>query len=189
MAETGPDIDTDAVRIIRGSRVKLILLAVLALAFTLLCLALAFEMLPLEGEDREAGMAFGWIGALFFGACLMIVMRRFAGWSRAVIEISPDGIRDRRLSAELVRWDEVTDVAVLSMKASSFVQIALVEDAERRLFKSPGARALSLVNKAVGFSGLAINAAGTDIDTNTLAGVCDAYWQAHRPRSGESTHV
>ncbi len=180
MAEPDKAIDVSATRRVRGSPSKLVLLLILSIGLTAICVLLALGLLPLDGEDREAGLVFGWIGTALFGFSLAVMVRRLVGWQSVVIEIAPEGIIDRRLTGERVRWDEITDVAVWSERGNSFIQLKLCEAAEARLFGSPWARFMRLLNAALGFSGLSINTAGIDIDTGTLLDVCTAYWQAHR---------
>ena len=179
MADENDTIDTGATRLIRGSPLKLVLFLALGVALTAMCLALAFDLLPLDGEDREAGWLFGWIGGVFFGGITLVLIRRVLAWKQVVIEISPEGLRDRRLGNHLILWQEVTDIGIWSARASSFVQLAVTEAAENRLFRSPGSRLMALANKGFGFSGVAINAAGTETDNETLARICDAYWRAY----------
>ena len=180
MTDPGAPIDTSETRLIRGSPLKLVVLLVLAIALTVMSLATAVQIVPLGPDEVASGVFFGWIGTVFFGLGTLAVLRRLVGWKSVVIELSPAGIRDTRLSSELIRWTEITDIAVWTHRSTSFIQFKLDESIERRLYKSPMARALGAANKAFGFSGAAINAAGTEIDTGRLFDLCMAYWQAHR---------
>ena len=156
---------------------KLCALLIGSLLFMGVCLASAMGW-PSEASDSD--VVLGLVGTVFFGLCTIIVVIRIARMRAAVIVISPEGIWDQRVTEQPVSWRNVTEITVWTYLTGTFVQLALDIDTEKRLMKSLLARSLRLANKALGFSGLAISATGTEIDTDTLAALCDVYWKAYR---------
>jgi hypothetical protein len=179
MAEDPDIFDTSITRTFRGAPGKLALTLTGALLFMVLCLAVATGYLP--GITADGGdVILGWIGAAFFGFLAYKAFERFMKGRAVTIEISPEGLRDYRLDSPVIPWSGITGIKGWEHRTGSYIQIGLDPDTEWEVLSRVPDRALGFANKLLGTPGLAINAAGTEIDTETLLAVCDAYWKAHR---------
>jgi hypothetical protein len=177
MPEGREKIDTESTRTIRGSVWKLTLLLIGSVAFTAICAAAAVGALPnTSGEDA----LIGYVGTGFFALATIVIFTRLVGWSRAVIVISRDGIWDQRVTRQPVLWRNVTGIGLWQHLHGSFIQLTLDAETEKTLIWSPWVCLWRRINRMLGFSGLAISAAGTDIDSKKLLVICEAYWEAQR---------
>ena len=177
MADLQSSIDTQQTRAIKGSPAKLLVLFVGSLGFAVLCLAAALGWI---GEAGDEDLILGLVGTAFFLALAVLVFLRLVRASASVIELSPEGIWDHRVTKQRVAWHDVTEIAIWTHLGGRFIQLGLETPTELQLMKSPLARSLRLANKALGFSGIAISAGGLEIETDELAALCDAYWRANR---------
>ena len=176
MTDRDDTIDTQQTRTIRGSLTKLVILLIGSVGFMMLCLAAALGWIT---EATEVDLYLGLAGAAVFLFSTVIVSMRLANLSSGVVDLSPEGVWDHRVTKQMVAWRNVTEISIWTHLTGKFIQLKLDTDTEKQLMKSPLARSLRLANKVLGFSGIAISAGGLDIDTETLAALCDAYWRAN----------
>ena len=171
-------MDTARKIAIAGSPTKLALLAILGVVMTGLSAVLAFLNLDLG----LAAKIIGWIGTVFFGLCTLIALWRGLMERGPVITISPEGIRDTRVSASVVPWRAITGISTWSFQGQQAMVLAVDSAIERTLGLSLIARWSRGANRALGADGLAITASGVKIDYDALLETSLAYWQAYRGR-------
>ena len=124
-------MDPRLVRIdVVGSRKKLIGLSLLAVLMTGIAAVIAFGFIPVASGSFEQAAA--WIGTVFFGATLVIGLRRIATAKRIDISLSEAGFHDRRVTANPVPWDAIEDVSTWSMSGQKIMVLAVSPEAEAK---------------------------------------------------------
>ena len=164
---------------IKGSRIKLIGLFLVGILMTATAAALAFHWLP----GRRAGdnsVALGWFGLLFFGLCTAVILWRLLTVGRTVITITPRGIKDRRLSADILPWSGIQRLSTTCIKSQRFIVLAVDPSIEKRLRLALVARLSRGPNRMFGIDGLCISTVGLKVKHDTLFKECMARWQAAR---------
>jgi len=86
---------------IKGSPVKLIGLLPIGVLLTALLAALAFHWMP----AGPTAVTVGWFGLVFFGLCTAVCLWRLLTAGQTVVTITPSGIKDVRLAADVVPWN------------------------------------------------------------------------------------
>jgi hypothetical protein len=167
---------------IKGSPAKLLRLAAIGVAMTATSAALAFRWIP--GIEPGSLQEFvGYVSLVFFGLCMVICLRRLMTAGRTVITITPDGIRDIRVAAELIPWSRIRAISLAEIRKQRFLVLAVDPEFERQLTLTTIARWSRGPNRALGFDGLCIGAQGLRIDDKTLFGLCTDHAEAARDRS------
>jgi hypothetical protein len=164
---------------IGGSPMKMAGIVVLGLIVTATCLFLAWYP---PGDDTEL-LVVGYIGAAFFGACTVFALPRVFT-SGPVITITPMGICDRRVAADLIPWSAVREIGVWEIRSQFTSQrtmvLAIEPLAEAQLNLTPMVRWTRGANRALGADGLCIMAQGLKISFDELLSTSRSYWQASR---------
>jgi hypothetical protein len=121
-----------------------------------------------EGPDPSSGSRrippelvpyVGWLCAIFFGACLPIIAKRFFE-KDAQVEIGRAGIRVRQWSDAVIAWDEVRGVSLWSYQRQRHIILHLHRP---EAFPGRGVAAkLSRANRMLTGGDIAINLVGTD---------------------------
>ena len=83
------------------SKLKLAKASLLGATLVATSTALAFDWLPGEADNVFARLI-GWIGLLFFGLCLGVIVRRLFISGNAVVTLSSEGLTDRRVAKGLI---------------------------------------------------------------------------------------
>ena len=97
-------IDTAATLDIRGSRAKLAGLVLIGVALTALSLWIIIAGIAPPGSFGELA---GYVGVPFFGAATAVGVYRLFTAARAVLTISPQGLRDIRIADAFIPWPTV----------------------------------------------------------------------------------
>lgn len=101
----------------------------------------------------------GWIGLGFFGPALVVI-----AWQGlkpgSVVEITEEGIRDRRTSHGLVAWGDVTRVRVGELNGTRFLCIETADEEARFSRLSSVSRAMAAANRGLGFPLITISFVG-----------------------------
>ncbi len=124
----------------------------------------------------------GWFGILFFGALTLLVLWRLLTLIGPVITISPRGLRDKRVTGDLIPWSAITDISTWSHGNQSFVVLAVQPVVEKRLRLSLITRWTRRANAALGADGLTIGSQGLRMDHDALLAAIIAYWQRYGSR-------
>jgi hypothetical protein len=96
---------------IEASPVRMLGLAALGLLMTALSTAVAPRAFPNVRAGSFVEFC-GTAGAVFFAVCTMLLLWRAFTTHGAVVTITPEGIRDGRVAAELIAWSAVNGIAV-----------------------------------------------------------------------------
>jgi hypothetical protein len=169
-------VQTSDVMEIKGSPAKLIGLLAIGVLMTALSAALAFRWLPVTPR----AVPWGWFGLVFFGLCTVICVWRLLTAGRTVVTITPQGIKDVRLAADVVPWRAVRDISTAVVKSQKFIVLAVEPSIDKQLSLTRIAKWSRGPNRALGADGLCVSAIGLKIGHDALFKACLANWRAAR---------
>jgi hypothetical protein len=159
--------DSPQVIEIEGSPAKLLGLLGLGVLMTALSAAIAIPLLP-DFRPNVIQQFVCYFGAIFFGACTVVIAWRLVTASGAVVTITPQGIRDTRVAAEFIPWRAVRKIHTWQFHRQKIMVLAIDPAVERQLTLTKAARWSRGANRALGADGLCITAQGLKIDYQTL---------------------
>lgn len=162
---------------VRGSRVKLALLSALGIAVTAGCAWAAWAGLASGGSLAQLAI---WIGVPLFGLCTLIGLRRLFTSGRVVLVLSPEGIRDTRVAAQIIPWKAVRGLDTWGMQGQKVLVLDVDPEVEQRLSLTRMARWTRGANAMLGADGLCIAAGGLEIGYDSLLAAATAYAAAAR---------
>lgn len=126
--------------------------------------------------------AIGMFGVVFFGALTLFVLWRLLTLRGPVVTVSPSGVRDKRIAADVVPWSAITGVSTWSAYNQPAIVLAIRPDVEKRLRLSLMSRLTRRANASLGADGLCIASQGLSIGHDALLDTITAYW--HRAGGG-----
>ena len=129
-------------------------------------------------EENIVFKIIGTSGVLFFGLVTAIAIWRLLTELGPVVTVSPTGVRDTRVAAELVPWSAITGVSTWSAFDQPTIVLHMDPEAERRLTLSLVTRFTRRANAAIGADGLCIASQGLKMRHDALLDTITAYWQA-----------
>lgn len=134
------------------SKVKL--LGLLSLTCVMVSMSYFCTTLP----DLTARVV-GWVGVSFFGLGFIALPVMFLRTGPQVI-INDEGIEDRRLKIDIIRWEDIRSLSIGSVNSAKFLCVE-VADPGRYLSRLPRwKRSLTAANVALGFPALTISLSG-----------------------------
>jgi hypothetical protein len=163
----------------RYSMPKLIGLLVIGVGLTGLCLAIALGVMPISSPSNALHWVMGF-GAVFFAVCVV-------GWSTRlfrtgpIVEVSASGIRDLRLSADVIPWSDIERLSVLTVSRQSMLTLELRPGVQSNLRAAHAAWIRTRLNEIFGFPGLVISMTGLDGSLDDLLDAIESV-QAGRSR-------
>ena len=159
-------------------------LVVLGVFMTGISLAIA---LGLFGELRAGDFMIyiAWFGVAFFGLALFGAIRSMMTMNGVVVTLSPQGIRDIRISKEPIPWADIRDITTWSYRTQKLMVLKVDADTRKRLGFGAMARWGNRMSRMLGADGMCITAQGLKIRYRDLFDTSMAYWQAH---SGRTEH-
>ncbi|MBO3740932.1 STM3941 family protein [Actinoplanes flavus] len=128
--------------------------------------------LPAVGALIQVGL--GAVGVLFFGFGVVRTGQQLSHRG-PVVEIGPDGVRDVRLSTQMIPWTSVLRVREVKVQRQRFVTLDLDEAFERE-YLSGGTAMLHRINQGAGLSGVHISATGLRCNADDLYAAVLRYW-------------
>jgi hypothetical protein len=149
---------------VKGSPAKLIGLLAIGALLTVASAALAFRRLPATPRS----VVWGWVGLAFFGLCTAICLWRLRTAGRTIVTVTPRGIKDVRLTADVVPWSAVRDISTAVVRSQEFIVLAVDPSFEQRLALTLIAKWTRGPNRALGIDGLCVSAIGLKIDHDAL---------------------
>ena len=194
-------IDTSKTMDIRLSPWKLLGLLAGSIVFTL-----GFGMAAFHDLNGAAAGIYDKVvdfgGLAFFGFAFVGTIVMAMRWRGPVVTLSPEGIRDIRMSPELIAWHDVKDITTLrgddpEMQAATgymqvstfaadrrirkmrFMMLAVAPEIKERIFAGHrmGQWAFDIDEK-YGVEGVAINPQQLSVGYDKLYATARAYWQA-----------
>lgn len=171
--------DTTGTLEIAGSPAKLMLLLAAGVLMTLLSAAVAFQWIEDDVLPKAVALIAGYVGAVFFSLCTLVIAWRLVKTRGPVVTISPEGVRDVRVAAGVIPWRAVQSIGTWEFAGQKVMVVAVDPAVEKALGLTMIAAWSRGPNRALGADGLAITAQGLKIDYGTLLATCQEYWQAH----------
>lgn len=166
-------IDTNHTIEIRLSPWRMIGTIVVAVAFVLISLFIT----PSHGF---IGQVVGTFGVVFFGFIALVATWRLLALRGTIVTVSPRGVRDRRVTGEIVPWSAIRGVSTWSAYNQPAIVLAVDPAYERALKLTAMARLTRPLNAAVGADGLCIASQGLKMGHEALLDTITAYWQRAR---------
>jgi hypothetical protein len=152
---------------IEGSPARLLLLTGLGVIMTALSAVIGLDLVPDMGADAVT-WAISVFGAFFFGFCTLIALWRLLFVRGPVITISPEGIRDRRVAADVIPWSAIRRISTWEHSGQRVLVLNVDPAVERTLRLSMIAKYTRGANRALGADGLAVTAQGLKISYDEL---------------------
>ena len=180
-------IDTSRTIEIERSPAKLALFLIFVLGMTAFSLAVASIPVP-EFEVVILVKTFGYSGAAFFGLCAVIAIWNLIKIRVPVVTISPQGIRDTRLAAEMIPWSAVKGISTWTADRSDrkmmiitvLIQRMMVLAVDPAVEKALTFTTIARWSRSVfGANRLGVSATSLKIDNDTLLATSLAYARAH----------
>lgn len=168
-------VDTSRTIEIEYSPWKLVGLVAAGVALTAVSVVIAFELIPEAARASDFHKLAGYVGVPFFGLGTLIIAWRLLAVRGSVVTITPEGIRDTRVAAELIPWNAVRHISTWEYQRQKTMVLAIDPAVERRLTLTTIARSSRNVNRTLGADGLCITAAGLKIEYDTLFEIACAY--------------
>jgi hypothetical protein len=163
---------TEGILEIKQSPSKMTRIGAIGIVATAGCVAVALDV------DTGPGGYAGFIlyaGAVFFALVSIMAFWRLFALRGAVVTITPEGIRDIRVAAELIPWRAVTGVSTFQYRNSKAVLLAVDPAVESRLTLTRMTRWSRGLNRLLGADGLCIMPTGLEIGFDDLLQACNQY--------------
>ena len=132
-------------------------------------MALAFDLLPGEAGNVVARLV-GWVGFLFFGLCLGVVVWRLFVSRGAVVTITSEGLTDIRVAKGLIPWREIERVNVWEYQRQKAIVLKLNPGIEEKLGLSRMTQWSRALKRSLGADGMCIASSGLAISHDGLLG-------------------
>jgi len=116
----------------------------------------------------ELSVYLGWLGAVFFGTCLILWMCRLIFGHHKPVELSPQGFWDKRTLTHEVPWSAVSRISVWSHRGTSMLRVQFSDEAILRNQLTPIGKTTRWLNKPFGLDGIYVASADLDISFSEL---------------------
>jgi hypothetical protein len=180
-ADTTTDSTTDTSRTIefRASPSRQLMLLAFSVMSTAIAAALAFRPFPNMPND-PATVSAGYTGIAFFGFCAAVAIWRLIATWGPVVTVSPEGLRDVRVSAEPIPWRSIKSISTWQMQRQAVLVVAVDPETEARLPLTRVARWTRNATRSLGADGLIVSSQGLRVGYPTLYYTCLDFWVAWR---------
>jgi hypothetical protein len=159
------------------SALRMLRLIGLGVIMTQLSASIAFNWFAYKNID-SFNVLIAYVGIAFFGLATLKFIWTLITARGPVVFISRYGIRDLRISNELILWGSVEDLTSWEYRRQKFMVLKISAALEKQLFATKAKQAMLLANRALGVDGVVIGASGLTVDFDTLLKTCMAYYCA-----------
>jgi hypothetical protein len=128
-----PALDTSATIEIRAAPGRLALMALGALAFVGAGVFLVWSHGARNTFDAWLAQAVGYAAIAFFGTGFVVLTQRFFKQRETVVTLSPDGLKDIRVSPDLIPWSAVASLNTWQMYGQQVMVVGLKPGEEEKL--------------------------------------------------------
>jgi hypothetical protein len=158
-----PDGETIAFAYSRPAMLRLVMIAVL---LTLLSIVAAFQLIP-NMRHRPFLELGGFLGLFVFGGMIPIFLARLLQ-AGPIVVVGGRGIRDRRVSDDVMTWDNIERLRVTKGRRQTFLQLQL---------RAPSQLRRTILNRIVsgGVSHVSINMTGLNGSFDDLVSAVGQY--------------
>lgn len=171
---------TDQPITIQRSKMKTAMLLLGAILFVAGSIWIAWTGYAEQGAGSFE-LFMGIIGALFFGACgILLVPRLFE--TKPVMEFTENGLIARDVSPEPIHWRDILAVRLVDFKQQPIIELLLSPEAEKTQPFTRIVRMTRSMNRKYGFEGVCISGAGLSRSPSEVAGLIGNWAEAfHAP--------
>jgi hypothetical protein len=154
--------------IIKNSRLRPVVLLIAAIGFVV---AGAWMV--------SRGKPFGWVAIAFFGSGALVFVWQIVD-RRPRLTIDQNGVIDRTLGVGRIVWSDIESAYLTSINGNGFICLELGNPEKYSKKMSKTRRAMSTVNRNLGFTDFCINLSGTEADSNEVFELLMKYLEANR---------
>ncbi len=172
--------DTTRTITFSNSPAKMVGLIALGVLMTALSAAVAFRWI---GDPHPVFISIAYFGVVLFGLCIVVFAWRLISMRGPVVTVTPQGIRDIRLSPDLIPWSAVREVKTWQFGMQKTVVLAVDPAVESKLNLAPAMRWSRGANARLGADGLCVAGQGLATDYETLFRTCADYAAAARGKA------
>ncbi|KQS98190.1 MULTISPECIES: STM3941 family protein [unclassified Rhizobium] len=123
----------------------------------------------------------GVIGALFFGACgILLVPRLFE--TKPVIEFTENGLIARDVSPNPIHWRDILAVRLVDYRKQPIIELLLSPEAEKTQQFTRTVRMTRSANRGLGFEGVCMSGAGLSRPPAEVVGLIGSWAEAFHAR-------
>ncbi len=173
----GTVIDTKQTYAFGQSPWKMALIGLGCIGFIVASVLMIIGVIDVRRFGLDASTV-GWIGAIVFGAFLMLALWRLIGTRGPVVTVSPRGLHDTRISEKVIPWDAVLGVSTWEMSNQKIIVVAVTPEAEQAIGLTRMAKWTRGANRSLGADGLCINP-GIKVKPDDLLRLIIAYGEAN----------
>ncbi|XUM20758.1 STM3941 family protein [Bradyrhizobium oligotrophicum S58] len=170
-------IDTSREIQIEASPMKLLRATLIGTVFSAICVAMALGWFD-NVQPGSFSEFVSYIGAVLFPVLAVGALWRALTTRGPVLILSREGLRDRRLAAELIPWNAVQDIAVREARGNRSIMLSIDPAVEDKLTFNPILRWTRKADRAFGMNGLSIGAADLKIGFDELLATTLAFARA-----------
>jgi hypothetical protein len=154
----------------RYSKLAMLRFIMAAILLTILSIAIAFHLVPKATYGNFEQLA-GFAGVLLFGSMILLCSARLFQ-NGPIVEIGEQGIRDRRVSPDVVAWETIDDMQVIKVREQYSLRLQL---------RAPSKLNRTWLNRVVtsGASHMSINMAGLNGSFDDLVRAIGQYRKVH----------
>lgn len=150
----GPIIDITQTYAFQQARWKSVVMVIACLGFIIASILMIAGVIDGRRFGLDAATA-GWIGLAVFGLFLMLILWRLLAMRGPVLTVSPQGLRDIRVAANVIPWAAIERIGVWEMQRI--------------------ARWTRSANRSLGADGLCIGAQGLPLSFDDLGRLAPAH--------------
>jgi hypothetical protein len=154
----------------RYSKLAILRLVMVAILLAILSIAIAFHLVPNAKYGNFTELA-GFAGVLLFGSMIGVFTARLFQ-SGPTVEIGEEGIRDRRVSPDVVAWENIDGMQVIKVREQYSLRLQL---------RAPSKLKRTWLNRIVtsGAPHVSVNMAGLNGSFAQLVSAIDRYRKVH----------
>lgn len=178
-------IDTTRTYSFRQSPWQMMGLVLAGLVMTGAAAMLAFGVIDVGSRMGGLAPVVGYVGLVFFGGGTIMIVWRIMALRGPVLTLSPEGLRDVRVAAEIIPWPAIEAYGTWSANKQSFVILRVAPEVERGLRPTRIARWTRSANRSLGADGLAIGTTGLELAHDDLLRLIAAYLAPYMPAREE----
>jgi hypothetical protein len=171
---SGVDITDLEPLAVEGYRPELVFLTAIAVAVVAGGVGLAMA-LPLF--DPVALVS--WAVILFFGACAIGGVRSLLISRKVVLTMTPEGLRDLRISDQVIPWNEIQAISTWSFRGQPTMILKIRAEFIAKLALRPLMRTTRYTHRMLGFDGLPVPASGLKISHNVMMACAIAFTERY----------
>lgn len=170
----GPIIDITQTYAFQQARWKSVVMAIACLGFIIASILMIAGIIDGRRFGLDAATA-GWIGLAVFGLFLMPILWRLLAMRGPALTVSPQGLRDIRVAANVIPWAAIERIGVWEMQRQKFLVIGVAPADETKLGLTRIARWTRSANRSLGADGLCIGAQGLPLSFDDLGRLVSAH--------------